>query len=58
MSDFTLTPPILAAILGNAPPSGFSAPPPPPPPDNYCTVPKFIYFLLCPQLVEGFFSFG
>ena len=29
-------PPILAAILCNAPPSGFRAPPP----DNYCTVPK------------------
>ena len=29
-------PPILAAILCNAPPSGFSVPPPP---DNYCTVP-------------------
>ena len=36
MSDFTLSPPILAAILCNAPPSRFSAPPP----DNYCTVPK------------------
>ena len=35
MSDFTLSPPILAAILCNAPPSSFSAPPP----DNYCTVP-------------------
>ena len=38
MSDFTLSPPpILAAILCNAPPSSFSAPPAP---DNYCTVPK------------------
>ena len=27
MSDFTLSPPILAAILCNAPPSSFSAPP-------------------------------
>ena len=36
MSDFTLRPPILAAILCNAPPSGFRTPPP----DNYCTVPK------------------
>ena len=35
MSDFTLSPPILAAILCNSPPSSFSAPPP----DNYCTVP-------------------
>ena len=38
MTDFTLSPPILAAILCNAPPSSFSAPPP----DNYCTVPKDI----------------
>ena len=37
MSDFTLSPPILAAILCNAPPSSFSAPPLP---DNYCTVPN------------------
>ena len=36
MSDFTLSPPILAAILCNAPPSSFSAPPP----DSYCTVPN------------------
>ena len=36
MSDYTLNPPILAAILCNAPLSSFSAPPP----DNYCTVPK------------------
>ena len=36
MSDLTLSPPpILAAILCNAPPSSFSAPPP----DNYRTVP-------------------
>ena len=35
MTDFTLSPPILAAILYNAPLSSFSAPPP----DNYCTVP-------------------
>ena len=36
MSDFTLSPPILAAILCNARPSSFSAPSP----DNYCTVPN------------------
>ena len=37
MSDFTMSPPILAAIFCNAPPpSSFSAPPP----DNYCTVPN------------------
>ena len=36
MTDFTLSPPTLAAILCNAQPSRFSAPPP----DNYCTVPK------------------
>ena len=35
MSDFTLSPPILAAILCNAPPLVLA-----PPPDNYCTVPK------------------
>ena len=36
MSDFALTPPILAGILCDAPPSSFSVPPP----DNYCTVPE------------------
>ena len=43
MSGFTLSPPILAAILYNATYLSFSAfppPPPPPPPDNYCTASK------------------
>ena len=38
MSDFTLSHPILAAILCNAPRLVFQ--PPPPPPDNYCTIPN------------------
>ena len=42
MSDFNLSPPILAAILCNAPPLVFQ---PPPPPDNYCTVPKAVSVL-------------
>ena len=43
MSDFNLSPPILAAILCNAPPLVFQNPLPPP--DNYCTVPKGVSVL-------------
>ena len=39
MSDFTLSPSILAAILCNAPPPLVLGRPPP---DNYCTVPKYL----------------
>ena len=46
MSDFTLSPPILAGILCNAPPpSGFRTPPP----DNYCTVPYTRVFTILPS---------
>ena len=54
MSDFTLSPPILAAILCNAPPSSFSVPPP----DNSCTVPKCDVSLLPHGAAQARFQFA